>query len=179
MSLYEGSEDVRWLYVGCRCPACGLTAVYGDWKNEFNGYRDLLPKFRPRPRRTPTRPARSCCRPATPRSWTNFGAEALTGLVRAIFYAGRGASRLPLVGRFGGDDLAHCLYIRGHEDRPQPRPRRGSAQRDADIHAYPVFWRPFSIVGEWAVPSSCRDFNRRFFGLEGRLLNASPPYIPP
>jgi hypothetical protein len=25
-----------------RCPACGLTAVYGDWKNEFNGYRDLL-----------------------------------------------------------------------------------------------------------------------------------------
>jgi hypothetical protein len=42
VSLYEGSEDVRWLYVGCRCPACGLTAVYGDWKNEFNGYRDLL-----------------------------------------------------------------------------------------------------------------------------------------
>ncbi|MEO2088597.1 MAG: hypothetical protein ABGY75_03745 [Gemmataceae bacterium] len=42
VSLYEGSEDVRWLYVGCRCPACGLTAVYGDWKNEFNGYRELL-----------------------------------------------------------------------------------------------------------------------------------------
>ena len=42
VSLYESSEDVRWLYVGCRCPACGLTAVYGDWKNEFNGYRDLL-----------------------------------------------------------------------------------------------------------------------------------------
>ena len=42
VSLYEGSEDVRWLYVGCRCPACELTAVYGDWKNEFNGYRDLL-----------------------------------------------------------------------------------------------------------------------------------------
>ena len=42
VSLYAGSEDVRWLYVGCRCPACGLTAVYGDWKNEFNGYRELL-----------------------------------------------------------------------------------------------------------------------------------------
>ena len=40
--LYEDSEDVRWLYVGCRCPACGLTATYGDWKNEFNGYRELL-----------------------------------------------------------------------------------------------------------------------------------------
>ena len=42
VSLYEGSEDVRWLYVGCRCPACGLVAVYGDWKNEFVGYRELL-----------------------------------------------------------------------------------------------------------------------------------------
>ena len=42
VSLYPDSEDVRWLYLGCRCPACGLTAVYGDWKNEFNGYQALL-----------------------------------------------------------------------------------------------------------------------------------------
>lgn len=42
VSLYEGSEDVRWLYLGCRCPGCGLTAVYGDWKNEFSGYQELL-----------------------------------------------------------------------------------------------------------------------------------------
>ncbi|HEY4262624.1 MAG TPA: hypothetical protein VGM98_20860 [Schlesneria sp.] len=42
VSLYEGSEDVRWLYIGCRCPICGLTATYGDWKYEFNGYRELL-----------------------------------------------------------------------------------------------------------------------------------------
>ena len=42
VSLYDGSEDVRWLYLGFRCPRCGLTAVYGDWKNEFNGYRELL-----------------------------------------------------------------------------------------------------------------------------------------
>jgi hypothetical protein len=42
VSLYEDSEDVRWLYVGCRCPRCGLTACYGDWKNEFTGYRSLL-----------------------------------------------------------------------------------------------------------------------------------------
>ncbi len=42
VSLYEGSEDVKWLYLGCRCPACGLTAVYGDWKNEYIGYRELL-----------------------------------------------------------------------------------------------------------------------------------------
>lgn len=42
VSLYSDSEDVRWLYLGCRCPSCGLTAVYGDWKNEYNGYRELL-----------------------------------------------------------------------------------------------------------------------------------------
>ena len=42
VSLYDDSEDVRWFYVGCRCPGCGLTACYGDWKNEYNGYRELL-----------------------------------------------------------------------------------------------------------------------------------------
>lgn len=42
VSLYADSEDVRWLYLGCRCPKCGLAAVYGDWKNEFNGYQELL-----------------------------------------------------------------------------------------------------------------------------------------
>jgi hypothetical protein len=42
LSLYKDSEDVKWLYIGCRCVKCGLTACYGDWKSEFNGYRDLL-----------------------------------------------------------------------------------------------------------------------------------------
>lgn len=42
VSLYPESEDVRWLYLGCRCPKCGLTGCYGDWKNEFQGYRQLL-----------------------------------------------------------------------------------------------------------------------------------------
>lgn len=42
VALYADSEDVRWLYVGCRCPSCGLTACYGDWKNEFTGYQKLL-----------------------------------------------------------------------------------------------------------------------------------------
>jgi hypothetical protein len=40
--LYRGSQDVRWLYLGCRCPACGLAGCYGDWKNEYDGYRGLL-----------------------------------------------------------------------------------------------------------------------------------------
>jgi hypothetical protein len=42
VSLYDETDDVRWIYVGCRCPACGLAAVYADWKNEFNDYRLLL-----------------------------------------------------------------------------------------------------------------------------------------
>lgn len=44
VSLYEDSEDVRWLYIGCRCDQCNLTGVYGDWKNEFEGYALLLQK---------------------------------------------------------------------------------------------------------------------------------------
>ncbi|QVL32620.1 hypothetical protein KIH39_01500 [Telmatocola sphagniphila] len=42
VSVYEDSDDVRWLYIGCRCPKCGLTGCYGDWKNEFIDYRKLL-----------------------------------------------------------------------------------------------------------------------------------------
>ena len=42
VALYADSEDVRWLYVGCRCPACNLAGCYGDWKNEFIGYQKLL-----------------------------------------------------------------------------------------------------------------------------------------
>lgn len=42
VALYAGSQDVRWFYIGCRCPACGLVGVYADWKNEFSNYRDLL-----------------------------------------------------------------------------------------------------------------------------------------
>ena len=42
VSLYEDSDDVRLLYVGCRCPSCGITGCYGEWKNEFIDYRKLL-----------------------------------------------------------------------------------------------------------------------------------------
>jgi hypothetical protein len=42
LHLYDGSDDVKWLYLGCRCPSCGLTATYGDWQNEFIDYRKLL-----------------------------------------------------------------------------------------------------------------------------------------
>lgn len=42
VSLYRGSDAVRWIYVGCRCAACGQEAVYGDWKNEHDDWRVLL-----------------------------------------------------------------------------------------------------------------------------------------
>ena len=42
VSVYEATDDVKWLYIGCRCPGCGLTATYGHWKNEFLGYQKLL-----------------------------------------------------------------------------------------------------------------------------------------
>lgn len=42
VALYADSEDVRWLYLGCRCIECGLTAPYGDWKNECPDYREFL-----------------------------------------------------------------------------------------------------------------------------------------
>ena len=42
VALYQGSQDVKWIYVGCRCFRCGLVACYGDWKNEFEDFRKLL-----------------------------------------------------------------------------------------------------------------------------------------
>jgi hypothetical protein len=42
VSLYKDTKDVRWLYVGARCTGCGLTGVFGDWKNEFMDYEKLL-----------------------------------------------------------------------------------------------------------------------------------------
>jgi hypothetical protein len=45
VSLYKDSTAVKWLYLGCRCPACGQAACYGDWKNEFEDYRELLDRI--------------------------------------------------------------------------------------------------------------------------------------
>ncbi len=30
-SFYEGTDDPRWIYVGAKCPGCGLAGVYVDW----------------------------------------------------------------------------------------------------------------------------------------------------
>lgn len=46
VSLYKNksglTKDVRWLYIGCRCPECNLMGCYADWKNEFSDYEKLL-----------------------------------------------------------------------------------------------------------------------------------------
>lgn len=45
VALYQDSEDVRWFYLGCECVRCGLSGVYGDWKNEYIGFRSLLERI--------------------------------------------------------------------------------------------------------------------------------------
>lgn len=42
VALYDESEDVRWFYLGLLCLKCGCMGCYGDWKNEFIGYKGLL-----------------------------------------------------------------------------------------------------------------------------------------
>jgi hypothetical protein len=42
VGLYYGSGEVSRLYVGCRCPTCGLAGCYGEWRNDYPSYQDLL-----------------------------------------------------------------------------------------------------------------------------------------
>lgn len=42
VSLYEGSNDVRWYYIGCRCAKCHLVGVFTDWKFEGGDANDFL-----------------------------------------------------------------------------------------------------------------------------------------
>ena len=41
-AFYQDSEDVRWLYIGLRCVACGELGVYGDWKIDYAPSKKLL-----------------------------------------------------------------------------------------------------------------------------------------
>ncbi|SAI68049.1 Uncharacterised protein [Bordetella ansorpii] len=34
VALYSESNDVRWLYIGCRCSDCSLVGVFASWKCE-------------------------------------------------------------------------------------------------------------------------------------------------
>ena len=45
VSLYQNSEDVRWFYLGLLCTKCMCVGCYGDWKNEYIGYKELLKRI--------------------------------------------------------------------------------------------------------------------------------------
>lgn len=40
-SLYDDGE-IRWLYVGARCVACGILGCFADWKVAYSPSRDLI-----------------------------------------------------------------------------------------------------------------------------------------
>ena len=42
VALYEDSNDVRWTYIGCRCPTCSVIGVFADWKSEAGDADDFL-----------------------------------------------------------------------------------------------------------------------------------------
>ncbi len=44
VSLYSDSDDVKWIYIGCRCPECRIIGVYANWKCEYIDYRELFSK---------------------------------------------------------------------------------------------------------------------------------------
>jgi hypothetical protein len=41
-SLYEDTEDVRWLYVGERCVTCGILGCFAGWKVAYGPSHHLL-----------------------------------------------------------------------------------------------------------------------------------------
>lgn len=42
VALYPESWDVRWFYIGCRCPQCQLVGVYAEWKCEAGDVGEFL-----------------------------------------------------------------------------------------------------------------------------------------
>ena len=42
VALYDGSNDVRWYYIGCRCSQCRLVGVFADWKCEAGDADEFL-----------------------------------------------------------------------------------------------------------------------------------------
>ena len=44
VSVYEGTHDVRWYYIACRCVECNLVGVFADWKCEAGDAATFLAK---------------------------------------------------------------------------------------------------------------------------------------
>jgi CHAT domain-containing protein len=89
------------------------------------------------------------------------GAEALSGLARAFFYAG---ARALLVSHWAVDSQAATRLTTSTFDRLKSDPKIGRAEalhramlaylRDTSSprNAYPAFWAPFALIGEGASP---------------------------
>jgi len=41
-ALYPDNGEVKWLYLGLRCTACGVLGCYADWKIAYEPSRQLL-----------------------------------------------------------------------------------------------------------------------------------------
>ena len=88
------------------------------------------------------------------------GAEALSGLARAFFYAG---ARAVLVSHWAVDSAAATRLTIATFDKLQKNPATGraGARREAMLeflgdaseprNAYPAYWAPFALVGEGAA----------------------------
>lgn len=44
VGLYEASNDVAWVYIGCWCPQCKLIGVFSDWSAEAGDADAFLAK---------------------------------------------------------------------------------------------------------------------------------------
>jgi CHAT domain-containing protein len=91
------------------------------------------------------------------------GADALSGLARAFFYAG---SRALLVSHWAVDSAATVKLITGTFGNVQARSELGRAQAlrhavlqmiaEGNEAAHPAYWAPFVVVGEGAAVSLVR-----------------------
>ncbi|WP_216076289.1 hypothetical protein [Acinetobacter sp. Tr-809] len=45
VALYDGSNDVRWYYIGCLCTNCSLIGVFVDWKCEGGNATEFLARI--------------------------------------------------------------------------------------------------------------------------------------